>query len=293
MTIKEILNNLYPEEDVVKAEKVLLKENFLEHLNSCLELIDQKLSNEDLEIKEFGSIQLCAVASSLLSGVNERLRGIKINNFNKDIEQIIAEISNKIFEYILEKTKSDKSALINNIAFALHDTCLVFKYDEDKLFESLKFRDLQHYAKIFLKSEKVIYKPNSEILKFYSLDLEPTKRNDFFEIFTYRELISKSSKKQLPKLFASSSIPLTIEFTPDKFKLTMTLFYWLKKHQYIKTTGHEGFYKPLFQHIIGFQENHLKYLSPGDFNDRLKKNKKEWTANSTKIEKWLKNIFTK
>lgn len=292
MTIKEILNNLYPKEDAIKAEKILQKENFLKHLSTCLELIDQKLSNEDLEIKEYGSIQLCAVASSLLSGVNERLRGIKINNYNKDIEQIIAEMSNKIFEYILEKTKSDKSALINKIAFALHDTCVIFNYDEDKLFESLNYRDLQHYANIFFRSEKVIYKPNSEILRFYSLDIEPAKRNDFFEIFSFRELISKSSKKQLPKLFESSSIPLTIELNPDKIRLTMTLFYWLKKHNHIKTTGHDGFYKPLCQHIIGFQEKHLENLSPGDYNDRLKKNKKQWAANSTKIEKWLKNIFT-
>jgi len=290
MTLKQILYDLYPEEDAKKAEGFLISYKFHEHLYSCLKTINQKIQNEESEIDQHGVIQLSAVASSLLSGINEKIRILKLDENDQFILQILSDISNKLFEYILKSSKSNKSVLIDQISIALHDTCLIFNYNEDKLLEFLKFRQMQHYANIFLNNDKINNPINQKDLRFYHWKGNKTSKQNFITLFSENQLITKSSKKTIYKLFEPSFEILEIELIPENINITMTLFYWLKKNKMLISTGNGGFYKPLKQHIIGFSQKIIENKTPGYFCDRLKKNHSEWLNNTKKVEKWLKDM---
>ncbi|OFX43085.1 MAG: hypothetical protein A2046_08710 [Bacteroidetes bacterium GWA2_30_7] len=290
MTLKQILYDLYPEEDAKKAEGFLMSYKFHEHLDLCLKIIRQKLLNEESEINQHGVIQLSAVASSLLSGVNEKIRLLELNENDQFILQILSDISSKIFEYILKSSKSNKSVLINQISIALHDTCLIFNYNEDKLFEFFKFRQMQHYANILLNNDKINNPINPKDLRFYHWKGNKTNKQNFIALFYENQLITKSSKKSIYKLFEPSFEFLEIELMPENIRITMTLFYWLKKKKLLIPSGYGGFYKPLKQHIIGFSQNIIENKSVGYYSDKLKKNHSEWLNNTNKVEKWLKDL---
>ena len=134
ISLEEILDNCYPPEDQEKSLTLLKKFEFIYHINSCIKTIKFKLRNETKEISEFGVVQLASVTSILLSGINEKLRSIPKESLPLELEQILADISKGLLEYVLLKTKSDKRLLIEQISVSLHDTCVIHGYDEEKQF---------------------------------------------------------------------------------------------------------------------------------------------------------------
>lgn len=292
ITIEEIVGRIYPEEESASAIKLLQNLGFYAHISSCVSIVNEKLNCERDEIKDFGAIQLSTVSSCLLSGTNERLRLMSNAEKTNDIEQVIADVSKQIIEFVLQHTESDKNIVINQIAYSLHDTCVIFNYDEDALAELIGFRNLQHHASVLLTGKEV---KNSEIpkeLRFYKWKGKLDKKDSFISLFLDKNLIVNNSKKNFHKLFDSYHEPLLIKFNKEKRKLLMTFFHQLKnKHKLLRLNGQGGFYTPLKQHGIDFHSEILEKKPPRAFNDALTKNTSEWLENTKTIDKWLENII--
>ena len=226
VTIEEIVDRIYPEGESESAIALLKELNFYSHLSACVSIVNTKLNDEREEIKKLGSIQLSSVASSLLSGTNERLRSLSEKEKVKNIEQVIADISKEIIEFVMQNIKSDKNIVINQIAHALHDTCEIYNYDENVLMEMLGLRTLQHYANVLLKGDKV--KPvHDGKLHFYVWKGKPDKKDAFISIFSKYKLIVDNRRKNFHKLFDTHHEPLNIQF--DKTKKNLMFVFELMK----------------------------------------------------------------
>jgi hypothetical protein len=289
--LKYILNNCYPSEDQEKAIQLLEEFGFDNHLKSCIEIINSKLDKEPIEIAEFGVIQLGSVTSSILSGVNEKIRLIPKEKLHPDLEQILADISKALLEHVLFKTKSDKKLLIDQIAVSLHDTCDIHNYSEEEVFKFLGFDQLKHHANILLQGDRAIIPKTSKKCNFHWIG-EPKKKTAFMELFTDHGLIINSKRSNHHLLFnRDTTESLEIEFNPVKSREIMTFFFLLKNEYKLLKGPKEGFYAPLNYHSIGFDKIILDNKTPGDYNDMLKKNKAEWTENIGKINKWIAQIL--
>lgn len=290
MTIKEILNNLYPEEDALHAESLLIEFEIYEHFKSCLNTIKEKLVNEVEEKDKYGSLQIGAVTACLLSGVNEKLRCFGNKKNKNQVQGIAADVSNSIFQYTIKNSQTDPGILIKQVAISLHDTCTVFKYDEAELQKLFNFKEKEDLAELILNKERVILTTNPKDIRYYKWSGNPKKKQIFISIFFDRNLVVSKCKKDFFKLFDPLGVKLSLELEPVNINLTIALFHHLYIKGLLKSSGDGGFYKPLRQHILGFETSVLINKTPGELIDKLKKSTHEWRTNTNKIEKWLQEI---
>mgnify|MGYP000929615241 CR=1 FL=1 len=291
MTIKEILNNLYPEEDAIKAESCLVEFGIYDHFFSCLNAIISKLKVEEEEIEKYGSLQIGAVVACLLSGINEKLKDYKVSDEKSIVENVSADVSNSIFQFVIKGSKSDTAILIKQIAVSLHDTCSILKYDEPTLMKLFNFKEKVDLAEIIYNKEKFKVAVNPQEIRFYHWCGDVKLKQIFLSLFFEKKIVKTKSKNDFYKLFGPLSEKLAIEFEPENIRLTITIFHYLYSKKLLRSSGDGGFYKPLKQHILGFETDILKNKTPGEYIDKLKKSTHEWTANISKIEKWFSKFM--
>ena len=283
--LNELLNTIYPEEDIQKALHLLKYKEFDEHIKSCIDEINIKLSNEVKDIEEFGIIQIGSITASFLIGINEHKRSLPKDGMFEEIEQVLADISKVLFEYILTHTKSDKSKLISLISNSLNEASNIFNYNQDAIFDFLQINNWKHQAYVLLNGERI--SPVLQKLRTFNWIGNPKKKMEFINLFSNKDLTLDNQDNKLINLFSNKPLnSLKINFNKDMARLLMTLFYLAKKNKLIKGPK-EGFYTPLINHGIDFQEIILGKRTPSRYNDMLKKNKGEWLKNTESIEKWI------
>jgi len=289
--LEKILQECYPEEDSVVAYELICSFEFDKIFDSCILRINDKFKSELKEIDQFGVIQLGGVAASLLVGINEKIRVIKKDQLPDNLEQVLADVSVAVFEKILLSTKSDKGKLIEQISYSLHDTCSIHGYNEEELHRFLRFDGLVRYASVLLKGEgSAIDFP--KVKSGYTWKGNNSKKQAFISLMSEYDLVRGKSKSYYdlfdPEKAKSS---LKIDFNPDKSRLIMTFFFLAKNEYRCLSASKGGFYEPLLFHGIDFQNKILEKRSPREFNDMLRKNKKEWNINKARIDKWVDGII--
>jgi hypothetical protein len=290
LSIENILREQYPIEDAKLAMDKIRELNFYAHLTACINLVNGKLKHESEEIEMHGCIQLGALASGLLMGVNEQLRELKRvkgSEIVKEMEPILGGVSKELFLHVVKNSKSNKGMLLTQLSVALHDTSEIFQYDEQAVLRVSGFRDVRILAESLLNSEAIAASSGDDELSFYVWKGKKEHKNDFINLFMGKKLILHNKKKNLHKLFDKSAKKLQIEFDPKKAELIMTLFYHAKKDNLLGVTTKNGFYHPLKCHALDFHKNILKGKKPGEFNDYLIKSKAKWAENSGKVGKWI------
>jgi len=284
VTLKGIILSIYTVAELPQIYKII-KEFKLDHLfNRCIDLIDEKLKTEESEIEGFGFVQYGVIASNLLIGINESFRSNSKDLQKEEAEIVCADIAKEILKYILEKSKSDKSKTIQSISQALNEACSIYGYNNDELFTIMDLKGLIEYEKSLRSGIAVA--PN-RIYKTYQWIGNAELFKNLENLLIDQELIPSKQSYKLKNLCSGKELTkIGLNFNSEKSRYIMTLFSYLKTNKLLKGPK-EGFYSPLINHGIDFQEKNLKNKTPRQFNDMLKKNQAEWANNTEMISKWL------
>lgn len=293
-TLNKILKEEFTIQEI-KAIKVLLTKYELDKtLNQTIELIKNTLQDSNIQIKTFGFIQINHIAASLLIEVNETLRGLdKRKTQDKlNLESTVGRLCSNILSSIIEKQpQKQRIKIVNSLLITLKDVCKFKEYDFKELLYFLGLESLAGENVAESKSEDVVLPSNKEIEKIPGYKWNGGEEN--FDKFMTKLVSLKicEEPKKFRLLFDNPNKNLAISFNNSKPDYVLQFLCCVKESKLISCYGNrnQGFYQVLQTHVKDFDDVFLKFKTPREATDRVKKLKK-YDDNKNKFDKILKEI---
>ncbi|CAL2083434.1 hypothetical protein [Tenacibaculum dicentrarchi] len=258
------------EEKYIDADKyiLILKKYKLEYfINKVITTIENTKNEEDI----------VSISNTILTNVNENLKGIKSSNDKKTIKYLLSHIFN---DYIINLDKNMSKDFIPSLIQNFKRTCELSGYDFDELIQLLKLDfninlDIKKVEKI---ENKIYYQWNK---KDYELDT-------FVKDLKDRKIIN--SIKEFKSLFKKKgNNHYTINCSKiDELLLIFVILYELK---IISPKNTNGYLKPLFKYGIDNQGKFSFKKEPNKHHEILKRNRIKYNNDKEKISKWVKSII--
>lgn len=294
ITLNKILKEKFATQEIEEIKALLIKYELDKTLNKTIELIKKTLQDSDIQIKTFGFIQINHIAASLLIEVNETLRKLDKRK-TKDkfsLESNVGRLCSTILAKVIEKqTEKQQIKIVNSLLISLKEVCKFKGYDFKELLYFLGLESLAGENVAEKKSEDVILPSNKESKKTPGYKWNGGEEN--FDKFMTKLVALKicEEPKKFRLLFDNPNKNLAISFNNSKPDYVLQFLCCVKESRLISCYGNrnQGFYQVLQTHVKDFDDVFLKFKTPREATDRVKKLKK-YDDNKNKFDKILKEI---
>lgn len=294
LILNKILREEFATQEIEEIKTLLIKYELDKTLNKTIELIRNTLKDSDLHIKAFGFIQINHIAVSLLIEVNETLRKLdkrKTKDKSK-IESNVGRLCSNILSKVIEKqTEKQQIKIVNSLLISLKEVCEFKEYNFQELLFFLGLESLAGENVAEKQSENVVLPSNKEIKKIPGYKWNGGEGNlDKFIAVLVSLKICKEPRK-FKQLFENPSKNIAISLNNSKSDYVLQFLCCVKESGLISCYGNknQGFYQVLQTHIKSFDDVFLKFKTPREAMDRVKK-LKNYDNNKNKFDKILKEI---
>ncbi|KAB2858923.1 MAG: hypothetical protein F9K09_04305 [Flavobacteriales bacterium] len=295
ITLNKILKEEFTTQEAEEVRTLLAKHELDKILNKTIELIRNTLKDSDLHIKAFGFIQINHIAASLLIEVNETLRKLdKHKTIDKfSLESNVGRLCSSILSKVIEKQEeTEQIKIVNSLLITLNDVCKYKEYNLEELLSFLRIKSQAAKNVAGRKSENVVLPSSKESRNTPGYKWNG-KKEESFEKFISKlvELKICEESERFKLLFKKPNKNLAISLNNSKPDYVLQFLCCVKECGLISCFGNknQGFYQVLQTHVKNFDDVFLKFKTPREAMDRVKK-LKNYNDNKNKFDKTLKEI---
>jgi hypothetical protein len=283
-------------DDVVK---LLAEHNLYAFIIDSITQINSHLKNQKEEIKNFGCIKVSHIASSLLIKINEHFRNLPKGKQEKQkgkLEYLLGNITKRIIKSTIDALPGYiRGKQLSVIQIALSETCLLYKYDFEKLTEFVQIDDL--VREVYVEYTKSIRQGNHIDLSIENKlpgfrCTSPHVQNSLESLLgLFQELQISNEIEKLRTLFNGPTENLAISFNNINATYVMQFLVVLNFSNMIESDNKRyGFYQVLECHVLNFKEVFLKGKDGQRGADRVRR-LKDWEERKCEFNKHLNNFL--
>lgn len=294
LTLNKILKEEFTTQEAEEVRTLLAKHELDKTLNKTIELIKNTLKDSDLHIKAFGFIQINHIAVSLLIEVNETLRKLdkrKTKDKSK-LESNVGRLCSNILSKVIEKqAEKQQIKIVNSLLISLKEVCEFKGYNFKELLFFLRLESLARENVSEYKSEdaKLPTSNKSKKIPGYKWNGGEGNLDKFIAVLVSLKICEEPRK--FKQLFENPSKNIAISLNNSKSDYVLQFLCCVKESGLISCFGNknQGFYQVLQTHVKSFDDVFLKFKTPREAMDRVKK-LKNYDDNKNKFDKILKEI---
>lgn len=299
ITLEKIIQTEFENITVDSVVKLLAEHGLYSFLVDAINQINSHIQNQTEEIKDFGSIKVSHIASSLLIRINEYLRSLSNNKEVKqknELEYLLGNITKRIIKSTIDALpKSISVKQLSVIQISLSETCLLYKYDFEKLTEFIQIDDL--VREVYVEYTNSIQQENfidvSIENNFPGFQCSSTHVQNSLDnlLNLFQQLKISDEIEKIKTLFNRPTQNLAIKFDENNATYVMQFLVVLNSSAMIESDNKKyGFYQVLECHVLNFKNVFLKGKDGQRGADRVRK-LKDWEQRKSEFDKHLKGLL--